>query len=85
MQKIMMIYAIPKGNDATRITFNRKLLNYNLQSHRGRYVRKSTGILSDYQKPTRSCIIFDMQFLEKVEELCKSMKIDATFYQIKKI
>ena len=80
-----MIYAIPNGDDATRITFNRKLFNYNIQSHRGKYSRKSSGILSEYEKPTRSCVIFSGNFLQNVKNLCKNMKIKATFYEIKKL
>ena len=81
----MMIYAIPKGNDATRITFNRKLFTYNLQSHKGRYSSKSKGILTNFVKPTRSCVIFNKEKFEKVKSLCDSLKIISKFYEIKEL
>ena len=85
MSKIMMIYSIPKGNDALRITFNRKLFNYNIQSHEGKYKKKSQGILSDYEKPLRSVVIFDQTKLIKVKTLCSQLSIDAKFYHITEI
>ncbi|MFH0875763.1 MAG: hypothetical protein V1859_07535 [archaeon] len=85
MAKIMMIYSIPDGKDAIRITFNRKLFNYNLQSHEGKYKKKSQGILSKYEKPLRSVVIFDKDKLAAVEVLCSQLSIDAKFYLIKEI
>lgn len=85
MQKIMMIYSIPKGDDAIRIKFNRKLFEYNLQSHKGKYQSKSKGILSDFEKPLRSCVIFYEEKLEKVQRLCDELKVNSKFYKIKKV
>ena len=85
MTKIMMIYSIPEGKDALRITFNRKLFNYNLQSHEGKYKKKSQGILTDYEKPLRSVVIFDKNKLTAVKALCFQLSIDAKFYIIKEI
>lgn len=80
-----MIYSIPEGKDALRITFNRKLFNYNLQSHEGRYKKKSQGILSEYEKPLRSVIIFNKDKLPAVKGLCSQLSIDVKFYIIKEI
>lgn len=80
-----MIYSIPEGKDVLRITFNRKLFNYNLQSHEGKYKKKSPGILFEYEKPLRSVVIFDQTKLKDVKTLCSKLSIDAKFYIIKKI
>jgi hypothetical protein len=85
MKNILMIYSIPEGDDITRIAFNRKLFSYNVQTHSGRYKRKSNGILSIYQKPVRSCVIFEDKHLNNVKKLCKSLKIKSVFYQIKEV
>ena len=85
MTKILMIYSIPKGNDVTRIAFNRKLFNYNLQTHKGRYKSTTKGILEEFEKPIRSCVIFQEKNLSKVKNLCEQFKIIAHFYEIKKL
>lgn len=83
MKEILMIYNIPEGDDTTRIAFNRKLFSYNVQSHSGKYKRKSKGILLKYEKPIRSCVIFENKYLNDVKKLCRSLKIQSIFYQIK--
>ena len=80
-----MIYNIPKGDDITRITFNRKLFNYNLQSHKGKYQKKSKGILTNYEKPIRSCVIFDKEKLQEVKKLCKKLDITPKFYKAEEL
>jgi len=81
----MMIYSIPKGDSTLRINFNRKLFAYNVQSHKGKYQRKTNGILSKVEKPTKSCVIFDRKYLNKVKELCNNLKISYNLYLIKKL
>jgi hypothetical protein len=83
MNKILMIYNIPKGDDIIRITFNRQLFKYNIQSHKGKYANKSNGILLKYEKPVRSCVIFEKEKLEEVKRLCQKLSIKSKFYQIK--
>ncbi len=80
-----MIYSIPEGKDSLRITFNRKLFNYNVQSHLGKYRKTSQGILSEYEKPVRSVVIFNQKKLTEVKKLCSVLFIDAKFFLIKKI
>ncbi len=43
-----MIYNIPNGNHSTRISFNRELFNYRIQSNNGKYDKKTKGILKKY-------------------------------------
>lgn len=81
MEHVMLIYNF-KGNDSQRIKFNRKLLDYNTQSHKGKYKKKTTGILKQYQKPTRSLIIFQKNNLKKI---LTEFKIDYTLYEIKQL
>lgn len=85
MDKIMMIYSIPKGDSILRINFNRKLFNYNVQSHKGKYKRKTKGILSKVEKPAKSCVIFDKGYLKEVRKLCKDFNIKYKLYLIKKL
>jgi CMP-2-keto-3-deoxyoctulosonic acid synthetase len=80
-----MIYTIPQGDDITRITFNRKLFEYNLQSHKGKYQKRSKGILTNYEKPVRSCVIFDKEQLEQVKKLTKKLQITTKFYEINEL
>ena len=80
-----MIYHIPNGNDALRIKFNRELFSYKTQSHLGKYVRFTKGILTNYNKPIRSCVIFNQKKIQEVQKLCKKMKINASFFKIEKI
>ena len=83
MTKILMIYSI--GDDAKRITFNRKLFSYKIQSHEGKYKYQSKGILTQYEKPLRSVIIFDKGKLEQTRKLCHKLNVEAKFYEITKI
>lgn len=85
MANILMIYKIPKGNSSIRISFNRELLNYRVQSNRGTFDKKTNGILKRYRKPVRSTIIFSESKLEEVKKLCKKYKIEAEFYRVEKI
>ena len=80
MTKILMIYSI--GEDTKRIAFNRKLFSYKIQSHAGKYKYKSKGILTQYEKPLRSVIIFDKEKLVETRKLCKRMNIEVKFYEI---
>lgn len=80
----MLIYNF-KGNDSQRIKFNRKLLNYNTQSHKGKYKKKTKGILQQYQKPTRSLIIFQKNNLKKIKKILTEFKIDYALYEIKQL
>jgi len=81
----MMIYSIPKGDSILRINFNRKLFTYNVQSHKGKYQRKTKGILSKVEKPTKSCVIFNKEYLKDVKDLCNNLKINFKLYLIKRL
>ncbi len=78
-----MIYSF--GDDAKRITFNRKLFSYNIQSHTGKYKYQSKGILTQYEKPLRSVIIFDKKKLVSTRKLCHKFNVGAKFYEITEI
>lgn len=80
-----MIYHIPKGNASTRISFNRKLFCYRVQSNSGKFDKKTEGILKKYEKPIRSTIIFEKNKYSKVRKLCDEYKIKSRFYEIKEI
>lgn len=75
-----MIYSI--GEDAKRISFNRKLFSYKIQSHAGKYKYKSKGILTQYEKPLRSVVIFDKGKLPETKKLCKKFNVEVKFYEI---
>lgn len=83
MEKILMIYSV--GKDAKRIAFNRKLFSYKIQSHAGKYKYQSKGILTQYEKPLRSVVIFDKGKLLETKKLCKKLNIEAKFYNIMEI
>ena len=78
-----MIYSI--GEDTKRITFNRKLFSYKIQSHAGKYKYLSKGILTQYEKPLRSVIIFDKEKLLETKKLCKKFNVEVKFYEIAEI
>lgn len=78
-----MIYNLD-GKDSNRIKFNRRLFNYKLQSHKGKYQTVSKGILKKYQKPTRSVVIFEKKYLNKVRKLLEEYVISSRIYQIQK-
>ena len=80
-----MIYQIPKGDASTRISFNRKLFPYRVQGNNGKFDKKTTGILQKYEKPIRSCVIFDKSKLTLVKNLCLKFKIEAQFYKVEHI
>ena len=84
-EQTLMIYQIPQGNAIKRITLNRKLFAYNTQSHKGKYKKKSNGLLEKYEKPTRSCVIFANEHTPKVKELCKKLAISIKLYKITQI
>ncbi len=78
-----MIYNL-NGKDSSRISFNRKLFNYRLQSHKGKYQTTSKGILKNHEKPIRSVIIFENKYLNKVRKLLNEYKIFYKLYQIQR-
>ena len=82
MAKVMMIYAIPKGDSSVRISFNRKLFNYRIQSHKGKYKKKTEGVLKEFERPAKSCIVFDEDYLFSVNSICEQFKIRRIFYNI---
>lgn len=85
MKEILMIYHIPDGNASTRISFNRKLFCYRIQSNSGKFDKISNGILKKFKKPVRSTVIFDELKIKHVKKICTEFNIQAEFYKIKKI
>jgi hypothetical protein len=85
MSEILMIYHIPDGDASTRISFNRKLLCYRVQSNSGKFDKKTEGLLKNYKKPVRSTLIFDKTKYECVKQLCDEFKIKSQFYEIKEV
>lgn len=81
----MMIYEIPEGNSVVRIQFNRKLFEYNMQTNGGRGRTKTKGILSQYEKPAKCCVIFEYTHLNKIKKLCKEFRVKSNFYNITKL
>lgn len=81
--KIIMIYNL-KGNDSERVAFNRKLFQYNLQSHQGKYKTTSKGVLKIYEKPTRSVVIFNKRDINKVKKIIDKFNVDYRIYEIYK-
>lgn len=77
-----MIYFIEKGNSAARFGFNRALFPYNIQSHSGKYCRKSNGILKKYEKITRSVILFEERYYNSVKDLVSKFKVSARFFTV---
>ena len=80
-----MIYQIPKGSASTRISFNRRIFCYRIQSNEGKYDKFSNGILKKFKKPVRSTIIFDESKIKQVKQVCEEFDIKTNFYKIKEI
>ncbi len=80
-----MIYAIPKGDSVIRIRFNRKLFSYKIQSHRGKYKTNSKGVLTKYEKPTKSCVIFEKDNLDDIRILCRKFKVKPRFFSVQEL
>lgn len=80
-----MLYSIPEGNSSLRISFNRKLFPYRMQTHKGKYDKKTNGILTEFRRPINCVVIFPKKNLESVKKLCEEFKINAEFYVGKKI
>ena len=78
----MMLYEIPEGNSIVRIQFNRKLFEYNMQTNGGRGKTKTKGILSQYEKPAKCCVIFKETYLDKIKKLCKESGVKSHFYRV---
>jgi len=76
-----MIYDL-KGKDSERIKINRKLFQYKIQSHKGKYQKTTKGILTNYEKPTRSVVIFNKTKLSPVKKLIEENKIKHKLYEI---
>lgn len=85
MKEILMIYRIPEGDASTRISFNRKLFCYRVQSNSGKFDKVSNGILKKFKKPVRSTVIFNESKIKKVKKICKEFKIKSKFYKIQEI
>lgn len=78
-----MIYNL-KGNDSERISFNRKLFQYNIQSHKGKYKKTSKGVLKVYEKPVRSVVIFNKEDTIQVMKVIDKFDVDHRLYEIHK-
>ena len=85
MSKILMIYHIPKGDASTRISFNRKLFCYRIQSNSGKFDKISDGILKKFKKPVRSTVIFNESKIKNVKKICTEFNIMSKFYKIQEI
>lgn len=80
-----MIYHIPQGDASIRISFNRKLFCYRVQSNSGKFDQITEGILKKFEKPVRSTVIFNKSHLKKIQKLCAEFNIQAEFYKVTKI
>jgi hypothetical protein len=85
MAKILMIYQFPAGNSSIRISFNRELFPYKIQSHFGKYSRKTTGVLQEYEKIIKSVILFEETYLLDVKRIVEKYSIQARFFKSKEI
>ena len=85
MKKILLIYNFPQKKDSVRIKFNRAIFKYKTQSHGGKYQKLTNGVLSKFEKPARSCVIFNENKINDVKQVCHQFGINAKFYQIRKI
>ncbi len=81
----MLIYAIPNADKKLRVQFCRRLYDYKVDSHKGRYSTTTRGILDKFERPTRSCIIFEKSKMKKIKELCDEFKIQVMFYKVERI
>lgn len=78
-----MIYDL-KGRDSERIRFNRRLFQYKVQSHKGKYQSTSKGILIKYEKPVRSVVVFNKKDLAKVKKVVQEFRVAHKLYEINK-
>ena len=76
-----MIYNF-RGENSERIKFNRKLFQYKIQSHKGKYQTVSKGILKKCEKPVRSVVIFDREYLNKVKQIMNKSKAKYNLYEV---
>jgi len=83
MKKVIMIYDL-RGDDIERIGFNRKLFQYSIQSHKGRYKTKSKGVLKDYIKLARSVVMFSLSDIALVKSILKQSKAKYKLYEVHK-
>lgn len=82
MAKVLLVYNIPQGSDNLRIRFTRQLFSTTISSHNGKYTSTTKGILKEYEKPARGCVLFDSKHKKAVTQLCKTFGIQATFYNL---
>jgi len=85
MKEILMIYHIPNGNSSIRISFNRKLFCYRIQSNSGKFNKFSEGILKNFKKPLRSTVIFETSKINDVKKICEEFNIKYKLYEISEI
>jgi hypothetical protein len=85
MKKIMLIYSIPNSNKKIRVQFVRKLYDYRIKSHQGKYSYDTKGVLKDYKRPTNACIIFNEDKFKEVKDLCDKFSIKSKFFKVEEI
>ena len=78
-----MVYDL-NGNDSERIGFNRRLFQYSIQSHQGRYKTKSKGVLKNYIKLARSVVMFSLSDIALVKSILKQSKAKYKLYEVHK-
>ena len=78
-----MVYDL-NGNDSERIGFNRRLFQYSIQSHQGKYKTKSKGALKNYIKLARSVVMFSLSDLPIVKGIIKQSKAKCKLYEVHK-
>jgi hypothetical protein len=56
-----------------------------MQTNGGRGRTKTKGILSQYEKPAKCCVIFEYTHLNKIKKLCREFKVKSNFYSVTKL
>lgn len=58
------------------------MFQYKTQSHKGKYKKTTKGILTIYEKPTRSVVIFNKTKLPQIKKLIEENNIKHKLYEI---
>ena len=84
--KVLIHYSLKNLNNSARSSFNRELYGYLDKSNRGKYLYKRKGILSyiPYTKLTKSVLIINKKYLNRIKTIFKKYRINYKLFQLKK-
>lgn len=82
--KILICYSFKKIDPIKRKQFDRKMFGTVEKTHKGKYINRTTGLLSDIEirRPVRSVIIINEEYKNKILNIFKEFSAIIEVYKV---